>query len=118
MANYQSLEVWDAACYFAKHLFAETSELTDWGLRDQLRRSAVSIASNIAEGSERGSDREFIRFLRIAKGSGAECVTQLRIAVMTGQLSQTQGTRLNKEAISINKRIGGLIKYFQNRPAT
>ena len=116
MSDYQKLEIWESSCCFAKNIFEATERLQDWGLKDQLRRASVSIASNIAEGSDRGSDREFVRFLHIAKGSGAECRTQLKIAAMTGLISQSTFDTLEMDAISLNKRISALIQYLRKQP--
>jgi four helix bundle protein len=67
------------------------------------------VPSNVAEGAERGSDREFARFLRIAKGSAAELRTQLHIAYELGYLSKSDHQRLVDEAIQISRMLHGLI---------
>jgi len=85
----------------------------DFGLRDQLRRSAVSIASNIAEGKERETVPEFIRFLYIAKGSAGELRTQLYIAKQAGYLKEQEYLTLNKKAEKIGGMIGSLIKTLK-----
>lgn len=82
----------------------------DFGLTDQLRRSAVSIPSNIAEGDERGSDRDSIRFLNIAKGSLAELITQLEIAKDVGYLTPSQLAPIFQETEPVGKMLGSLIK--------
>jgi len=81
--NFKQLRVWQEAKMLAVEVYRITATgrlAKDFGLRDQMQRSAVSIASNIAEGYERHSDKEFIRFLLIAKGSLSELRTQLEIA--------------------------------------
>lgn len=82
--GFKNLIVWQKA----KELAVEVYRLSgdgmlgkDFGLRDQMRRSAVSIASNLAEGDERGTDKESVRFFHIAKGSLAELRTQIQIAL-------------------------------------
>jgi four helix bundle protein len=85
------LRVWQEAKGLAIKLYEVTAkgELSrDYGLRDQIQRSAVSIPSNIAEGYERNSDKDFVRFLLIAKGSLSELRTQLEIAQGIGYLGQ------------------------------
>jgi four helix bundle protein len=78
--SFEDLDVWKMSCQLAVDLYRRFSDLKDWGFRDQLCRAAVSIPSNIAEGFERGSSQEFIRFLYIAKGYAGELRTQLYLA--------------------------------------
>lgn len=90
--GYRNLMVWQKAKALAVrfYLVSDIGPLSrDFGLRDQMRRAAVSVPSNIAEGDERDSDKDAVRFLFIAKGSLAELRTQLEIAVETGRLSRT-----------------------------
>lgn len=82
----------------------------DLGLRDQLRRSAVSIASNLAEGDERDTDKESVRYFFIAKGSVAELRTQLQIAHESGYLSGSIYEKFESEYLLLSKRIGKLIQ--------
>jgi four helix bundle protein len=70
--NFEHLEVWKRATDLAVRIYKEIHGLKDYTIRDQMLRSAVSIPSNIAEGSERSSEKEFQYFLRVAKGSAAE----------------------------------------------
>ena len=84
--SFEDLDVWKRACRLAIRIYKHLEGCKDHGLRDQMTRSAVSIASNIAEGAERNSAQEFKRFLHIAKGSSAELRTQLYIANRIGLL--------------------------------
>ncbi|HVW38615.1 MAG TPA: four helix bundle protein, partial [Pirellulales bacterium] len=77
--SFEELEVWKRACQIAVRVYELLRECREFGLRDQMQRAAVSIASNIAEGSERGG-KDFVRFLTIARGSAAELRTQCYIA--------------------------------------
>ena len=79
-------------------------------LIDQLRRSAVSVPSNIAEGDERKSDKDSIRFFHIAKGSLAELATQLEIARDVGYFTTTQVEPLISESAELAKMLGALIR--------
>lgn len=81
----------------------------DLSLRDQIRRSAVSIASNLAEGDERDTDKESIHFFYVAKGSLAELRTQLQIAWETGTLDKSAFDSIDKEYAQLGKSIGSLI---------
>jgi four helix bundle protein len=82
-------------------------------LRDQLRRAAVSVMSNIAEGFDRNGDRQFLQFLRIAKGSAGEIRAQLYVAFDSGLLEQKEFDALSGEAAEIGRLLGGFMKYLQ-----
>jgi four helix bundle protein len=86
----------------------------DFGLKDQIRRASISILSNIAEGFERGGDKEFLQFLAMAKGSCGEVRAQLYIAVDQGYLSQDLFENLSNNAAEIGRLISGLMKYLSN----
>ena len=79
MGKFQDLKVWQKAKNFAVYIYKLTSKAPfskDFSLRDQIRRAAVSIPSNIAEGDELGSNKQAVRHFYIAKGSSAEVLTQ------------------------------------------
>lgn len=119
MTTFEDLEVWKRGCQLAVDTYVATEGLRDYGLKDQLQRSAVSIPSNIAEGAERDSEGDFIRFLRISKGSCAELRTQLyisqRVAKELGQLPLKGSAELISETREISKMLQGLIKSIQSR---
>jgi len=88
--EFKELRVWQEAKELAVQIYKLTTNTNfagDYGLRDQARRAAVSVASNIAEGYERNSNKDFIRFLLISKGSLSELRTQLEIALEIGYLN-------------------------------
>lgn len=87
----------------------------DIDLQRQLRRATVSISSNIAEGFERNTDKEFIHFLFIAKGSAGEVRSQLYIALDLKFISEVQFNEMNESVTEISKLISGLIKYLQKK---
>jgi four helix bundle protein len=88
----------------------------DFGLRDRIRRSAVSVASNLAEGDERETDKESVRLFFIAKGSVAELRTQLQIAHEIGYLNGARYEALEKEYAARGRRIGKLIQARRTTP--
>ena len=85
----------------------------DFGLRDQIQRAAVSAMSNIAEGFERGSNREFLQFLYIAKGSIGEVRSQLYAALDLGYITGDDFDRLSSSAFTVSKKLSTFIKYLQ-----
>jgi four helix bundle protein len=89
--SFEDLGVWKRACQLAVSLYEMLKDCREYSLRDQMQRAAVSIPSNIAEGSERGG-RDFERFLRIAQGSAAELRTQAYIARRIGILQNEDFT--------------------------
>src|SRR5699024_274455 len=86
-----------------------------YGLTNQMRRAAVSIPSNIAEGAARGSNNDYIRFLYISLASLAELDTQLLIAKNLGYLTVDSFKDLQNELTEINKMLNGLIRYRKSR---
>ena len=111
--RFEKLTVWQDARTFINHIYKVTRDFPKegrFGLIDQLRRAAVSVALNIAEGSDRKSDAEFKRFLRMAIGSCEEVVTALYIALDQKYLKQSELDSLYKEANMLVAKINALIK--------
>ena len=107
---------WQAARELSKEIYKETSSgafSRDFGLKDQIRRSAVSVASNIAEGFERGSNKDFIRYLYQAKGSCVELRTQLYIAKDLNYLTEESFNYLFEMAMRTTELVAGLIRYLR-----
>ena len=109
------MEVWKRACRVAVDVYEALTDCKDYGLRDQITRAAVSIASNIAEGAERSSIPDFVRFLNIAKGSAAEARTQLYIAQRIGVLDRKIQTELTEELKQISAMLQGLEKGLRTK---
>lgn len=105
--SFEELEVWKRSCALAVMVYEMMKELRDFGLRNQMQRASVSIASNIAEGAERGG-RDFVRFLRVASGSAAELRTQVYIARRLDVVSAEQFDLLLPELKAISKMLTGL----------
>lgn len=112
--GFKGLKVWEKAKNLAIDIYKVTNDKNfkhDLALRDQMRKSAVSVASNIAEGDERDTDKERVRFLYIAKGSLAELRTQLEIAHSIGYINLETYDNLENKLLELSKMIGSLIKY-------
>ena len=114
MTGFENLDVWKAGCRLAVDVYSELQKSRDYSLRDQIQRAAVSISSNIAEGSERQSKKEFVRFLYIAKGSCAELRTQLYIASCIGAISSERASKLTGETKRIAAMLTGLINKLDH----
>ena len=107
--SFEDLDVWKRACNLAVKVYETLRECRNFGLRDQMRRAAVSIASNIAEGSER-SPKDFARFLGIARGSSAELRTQAYIAAKIGIIDSESMRDIVGETKEVSKMLYGLAK--------
>jgi four helix bundle protein len=113
---HHNLEAWQQAMKLVKTIYAATASFPKselYGLTSQLRRAAVSIPSNIAEGAARESTPEFLRFLMIARGSLSELETQLLISADLGFLNIVES--LKKDLYQVTALLDGLIKSLRSR---
>jgi len=113
-SDFRELEVWKKARELAVAVYAMTVDgplSRDFGLRDQMRRAAVSICSNIAEGNDRNTDRDTVRFLYMAKGSSAELISQIEIAQGIEYLDQPNAQNIVSRCEEVAKMLRGLIKH-------
>jgi len=108
--KFEDLEVWKEAMRLAVNLYRLLNECRDFSLRDQMQRAAVSIPSNIAEGYERKSNKEFIHYLYISKGSCSELRTQLYLAIKTGIVDRNCGEEYLETTRKISAMLFNLIK--------
>jgi four helix bundle protein len=111
MFRFERLEVWHKAVDYAGTIYDVTRTFPEderFGLTSQLRRSSVSISSNIAEGSSRSSRVDFNRFIEIAYGSLLESVSELRIAQRQKFISNSDLERIYKQAEELAKMLSGL----------
>ena len=115
--RFEDIEGWKKARQLTKEIYNVTSAgqfARDYGLRDQIRRAAVSIMSNIAEGFERDGNKEFLQFLSVAKGSTAEVQAQLYVALDADFISQLEFEKLYKLASDTGSLIAGFMRYLYN----
>ena len=114
---FEDLFIWQKAVEFAKEIYFITEKTglkNDFGLKNQMRDSAVSISSNIAEGFERRSRKEYLNFLNIAKGSAGEIRSQLYVAFEVGYLEQVELENLRDKAKFLSGSISNHIKSIFN----
>lgn len=110
--SYRQLVAWQKAMEFVREIYRVTRTFPGdeiYGLTSQLRRAAVSVPSNIAEGQARYSPREFYRFLQVARGSVAEIETQLEIALSLDYLTSASARSLLSKTAELGRILNGLI---------
>jgi four helix bundle protein len=107
-SSFEDLEVWKKSCKLAVRLYKLLRSCRDYGIKDQMLRSSISIPSNVAEGSERKSIQDFKRFINIAQGSAAELRTQVYISREVNIFSETEAEELVQELKSLSKMLQAL----------
>lgn len=121
MFRFEKLDVWHDAISLSSRIYTATQSFPKskmYGLQSQLRRAAVSVPANIAEGSGRSSDREFVRFIEIAFGSLMETVSHLTIALRQSFISQTDYASLYSDCEKVGKMLSGLRNHLNKQRAS
>jgi four helix bundle protein len=116
ITRFEDLISWQKARELNRLIYKTSANGTfakDYGLRDQIRRASISIMSNIAEGFERGGDKEFAQFLSNAKGSCGEVRCQLYAALDEKYLSEAQFNELCERSIEVSRLISGFMAYLR-----
>lgn len=115
--QFEDLEIWQKARIFAARIHSLTIQGSferDFKLRDQISGSSGSIMDNIAEGFERGGNKEFVQFLSFAKGSSGETRSQLYRALDRNHISKESFDELYEESMQLSKQISGFMKYLNS----
>ena len=115
--SFEDLWVWQKGIEAVKRIYQITNEgaiCRDFGLRDQLRRAAVSIPTNIAEAFERASRKEYLLFLNIAKGSAGEVRSLLRVALEVGFLEECKYKETNDLIVTLSRYLSNQISSIKN----
>jgi len=115
--RFEDLGVWQDARGLVKQIYQASKQRAfyrDFSLRDQIRRAATSAMSNIAEGFERGTRKEFIQFLNIAKGSNGEVRSRLYVALDQEYLDEKAFESLKQSALSLSRRLSRFISYLES----
>jgi four helix bundle protein len=116
--KFEDLPIWKLALKITKEIYELTNKKEfskDFSLRDQIRRAIISVSSNIVEGFEKNNNNEFIRFLKIAKGSVGEVRNQLYIALAVNYINEQEFDKINKELEDLANQIGGFIVYLEEK---
>src|SRR5260370_35347163 len=118
--SFEDLIVWQKAIEFVKPVYIISSQgdlKRDFGLRDQMRRAAVSIPTNIAEGFERNSRKEYLLFLNIAKGSEGEVRSLFRVALEIGKFGKEPHDQLREGVLMLSRYLYNQISSIKSAPA-
>jgi len=110
---FEDLDVWKRSAGLSADIYSELKQLKDFGFKDQITRSGLSIPSNIAEGIERRSGKEKVNFLSYAKGSCGELRTQIYIGMKIGYLSKDKGNQWITETKEISAMLIGLMSSIK-----
>ncbi|GIU12353.1 hypothetical protein TUM4261_25390 [Shewanella sp. c952] len=113
--RFEQLDVWKRASRLSCEIYKATEAVQNWGFKDQITRSGLSVPLNIAEGEERETIKEKVRFLYYAKGSLGELVTLLYIGIEIGYLNRQSSMDMIKEAKELAKIIGSLIENKESQ---
>ena len=116
--RFEDMEIWKVAISLAKNIYKLTNGTSfkkDWGLSNQIQRAVVSISANIVEGFERNNNNEFIRFLKIAKGSCGEVRNHLYITREIGYLSLEEFQIHHDKTEGLSNQIGRFIQYLVSK---
>lgn len=113
--SFEDLEVWQRGCRLAVDVFETFAACRNFTMQDQVQRAALSVPSNIAEGYERNSNKEFIRFLNISKGSCGELRTQIYISRKLKFLTKSDFDRVIGDCKEISAMLHGLVRAVGKR---
>jgi four helix bundle protein len=117
LRRFEDIDAWKAARELTRAVYSFSKDgafARDFGLRDQIRRAAVSVMSNIAEGFEREGKGEFVQFLSMAKGSAGEVEAQLYVALDEGYIDAEQFDSVKAIASSTKRLIAGFMNYLRD----
>src|SRR5687767_7147468 len=118
--RFEDLKVWQAARQLTKDIYSAAKQRAfkrDFSLRDQITRAATSSMSNVAEGFERGSRKEFVQFLNIAKGSSGEVRSHLYVALDQEYLDANAFEKLYDSTVSLSRQLASFIRYLERYPS-
>ena len=113
--EFETLEVWKRSACLSSQIYQEFKGFRDYGYKDQITRAGLSVSSNIAEGFERGSFKQFTYFLKIAKGSAGELRSQIHIGIKIGYIEREKGKIWIEETKVISKMLYSLIESINRK---
>lgn len=116
--RFEDLQIWQESTQLTKEVYSLTKKKpmsSDMGICWQIQRAVVSISSNIVEGFERANNNEFIRYLKIAKGSLGEVRNQLYLAYIVKYINEKTFKEFTNKTLLLSRQIGGFISYLENK---
>lgn len=118
--RFEEMPIWNQARELSRVVYHITADkkFIDFSLKDQMRRAVVSVVSNIAEGFERGSNKEFIQFLYITKGSLGELRAQAYLAYDNRYINESEFKNINLHSVNLSSQLSNFIKYLRNSEYT
>jgi four helix bundle protein len=112
--RFEDIEAWKESRCLVKDIYGYFSNSKDFGFRDQIQRSAISVMSNISEGFDRGSNKEFIQFLVIARGSVSEVKSLSYAALDIGYIDEDTFKKISERCAVLKNLLNGFIRYLKN----
>lgn len=116
--KFEDIEAWKEARLLVKDIYNYFKSIKDFSFKDQIQRASISIMSNIAEGFDRGSNKEFIKFLIIARASVSEVKSLSYAALDLGYIKEEVFSKIHQRCICLTNLINGFIRYLRNSPRT
>ena len=111
----ENLDVWKRSCRLSVEIYKYFKENKDFGFKEQITKTSLSIPSNIAEGMEKNYQKEKIRFFEISKSSVAELITQIYIGIEIDYIERKIGLKWINDLDEISKMLSGLSKYHKGK---
>lgn len=116
ITKFEDIETWQDARLLAKAIYKITEGWKDFSLKDQMRRAAVSIMANIAEGYARGGNKEFVQFMFISKASASELQSHLYLSLDLSYISQDNFNTAYEQLDKVQRKLSSFIKVLRNNP--
>lgn len=114
--RFEDIEAWKEARVLVREMYRSFTEIKDYSFKDQIQRASISIMSNISEGFDRGSNREFIQFLIIARGSVSEVKSLSYAALDIGYIDENTFNKISERCYKLTNLLNGFIRYLRNSP--
>lgn len=112
--KFEDVESWKEARKLVKEIYHIFADLKDYGFKDQIQRAAISVMSNVAEGFDRSSNKEFIQFLVVSRGSVSEIRSLSYAAMDIGYIDEKTFTKIADHCFRLTNLINGFIRYLRN----